>query len=189
MTTSAGSSLGPLPQPQAPHRMTPPTTYLAPIATQLQMLQSAKPRSSHHLTLLTHHRFTLSMHADTLRPPWASECIKVSQCQFKTELTTAILAPEACSSARETRIRKAFVSFGHYLVHPLLPGKAAGNWDRKIPRQIYMMKNVVLTAIHLLNNTKLNFQQSRSISCMSTCTSIRSRLQQRPYGFHQQYHT
>ncbi len=58
------------------------------------------------------------MHADTLRPPRASGCIKVSQCQFKTELTTATLAPEACSSARETRIRKAFVSFGHYLVHP-----------------------------------------------------------------------
>ncbi len=82
------------------------------------MLQSARPRSSHHFTLLTHHRFTLSMHADTPRPPQASGCIKVSQCQLKTELTTA---PEACPSVRETYVKEAFVSFGHYLLRP--PGQ------------------------------------------------------------------
>ncbi len=59
-----------------------------------------------------------SMHADTLRPPPAPICIKVGKCQLKFELTTAIFDPEACSSARETHIRRAFVSSGHYLVHP-----------------------------------------------------------------------
>ncbi len=44
--------------------------------------------------------------------------IKISGCQLKTKLTTASFDREACSSARETRIRKAAVSFGHHLVRP-----------------------------------------------------------------------
>ncbi len=60
------------------------------------------------------------MHAGTLRPSHASKCINASRCQLKPELTTESFDPEACSSARKTRIRKAFVSFGHYLVR--LPG-------------------------------------------------------------------
>ena len=61
------------------------------------------------------------MHADTLRPPRASGYIKISQCQLKAELTTAILAPEACPSVRETYIKEAFVSAGHYSLRP--PGR------------------------------------------------------------------
>ncbi len=60
------------------------------------------------------------MHAGTLRLPWASRCIKVSMHQLKPEFTTAGFDPEACSSARETRIGKpnGFVRVGHDLVRP-----------------------------------------------------------------------
>ncbi len=137
MTIAPSSSLGPLPQPQAPHKMTPPTTYLAPIANH-PALNAAKTCSSHHLT---HHRSTLSMHADTLRPPRACGCIKIDKCQLKTELTTASFDPEACSSPCETCIRKAFVGFGHHLVHPPAPSdESACRLSHLLLLKVYRMQ-------------------------------------------------
>ncbi len=59
----------------------------------------------------------------TLRQPRASGWMELSKQKLKTNptvLTTANFDFEACSSAHETRIRKACVTFGHCLLH--LPG-------------------------------------------------------------------